>query len=594
MKSIKVCYIFVWCILFEIVYMCLSNYRNPIGGVICLILSYALIKKYKNCGKINIYILFFSIMFSIMIVCSKHIIINGGLNEPLATNYITNFSSKEILLVFINILVLYPLIESLINFASHLIYNKAVLISKQKCSIHDKVKIYIFLLIPWFMGFLYFYPGTIIGYDVLRILEVGPKEAASVSPIVFNYLVWFFLKFGEKIIGANFGVALFCFIQMLFMVLAITYVLCWMIDKGISKKIVILIAIFCCFYPIISLYSFTIVKDTGYSVCIFLWIPFLYDLLNEETFGKREILKFIFLIIGTISFRNNGKIIVPIIILLMAFLIKKYRIKILLSGMITICLFNLCIGQLTRTTQSSFAESVGIPLQQIAMVLSENGKISGQDKEFVERILPIDEWIGDDYPTSYAPLCVDNIKFNANGLFDSEFLNSHKIEFLKTYLRIAFKNPILCIKAYMLNTFGFWAWESKNDCQAYIMDIEKNSYGISHDNKLPRNISDFIEAFYSRVPSSEGSAGTFIWIYIFVALFLIVNKKGKYMMVFSPIYLNWLTIMVAVPLAFAFRYVFYYILIFPLAIVITIMIFAPKDNLNIQKSEKEIKAEYNG
>lgn len=96
------------------------------------------------------------------------------------------------------------------------------------------------------------------------------------------------------------------------------------------------------------------------------------------------------------------------------------------------------------------------------------------------------------------------------------------------------------------------------------------------------------------MPSSEGSAGTFIWIYIFVALFLIVNKKGKYMMVFSPIYLNWLTIMVAVPLAFAFRYVFYYILIFPLAIVITIMIFAPKDNLNIQKSEKEIKAEYNG
>lgn len=156
MKSIKVCYIFVWCILFEIVYMCLSNYRNPIGGVICLILSYALIKKYKNCGKINIYILFFSIMFSIMIVCSKHIIINGGLNEPLATNYITNFSSKEILLVFINILVLYPLIESLINFASHLIYNKAVLISKQKCSIHDKVKIYIFLLIPWFMGFFIF------------------------------------------------------------------------------------------------------------------------------------------------------------------------------------------------------------------------------------------------------------------------------------------------------------------------------------------------------------------------------------------------------------------------------------------------------
>lgn len=59
MKSIKVCYIFVWCILFEIVYMCLSNYRNPIGGVICLILSYALIKKYKNCGKINIYIIFF-------------------------------------------------------------------------------------------------------------------------------------------------------------------------------------------------------------------------------------------------------------------------------------------------------------------------------------------------------------------------------------------------------------------------------------------------------------------------------------------------------------------------------------------------------
>lgn len=237
---------------------------------------------------------------------------------------------------------------------------------------------------------------------------------------------------------------------------------------------------------------------------------------------------------------------------------------------------------MTRNVPRRFAETVGVPLQQIAMVLTYDGKIKEEEKEFLFNIKKEEYWTGLD-EQSYSPMNVDSLKlvyeapieYNSY-VFSDDYLNEHKAEFIKVYLHILVRNPSLCIKAWLMNTYGFWAFNTYNTEQAFMTAIHTSYYQYTNRSLLPESVNSIVQVFYSKLSVLTGSAGSLIWLTLFLAMFLLIAGKGKNILLLLPILLNWLTLLVFTPMAFGFRYVFYYLLCLPVIFAMLPTIFSNK------------------
>ena len=527
----------------------------------CLIMSHM---DLQSLGKNNrIIILIFSVLFSVMLSLKRLVVFTGGVAGTLSGNYVIDPDLSVLLRIIVTSCALYPFFCTLAGQLPLLIVKICHYGQREE----KKVPISVFvaaglsMMAVWTLGYLCFFPGTMVWNDILYVL-LNPETAADVSPIVFNTFVNLFLKWGVSIQNPNLGFAAYCIVQMVLFGLLLSYVVYWLYKINTPLFIVVAVWLFYTFYPIISLYSFTIIRDVGFSAFMLLWLVILYDVLRAGKFSKPLFVAYVVVLVGTLVSRSNGKIIAPLMALVMPLFISREKFKILAIGLSTCIVTFICLNVATRNVESRFIEAVGVPVQQIAMVINEDGVLSEEDKEVLFSILPEEDWRGDDYPTTYVPMCVDMIK--GNGHFDGHYLNTHKSEFIKTYLNVLFHNPWKCIKAYLLETYGFWALGSIDDAQAYHMGIQESEFGFTGDPKLKGKLFDFIRNYYFRImPNSEGSAATFSWLLVGIAVLFLVSGKQKYCLLLMPMLLNWMTIMVATPIAFAFRYVFYYLLAFP-------------------------------
>lgn len=532
-----------------------------------------------------------------MLVLKSHIVYSGTTRDHIDKNYFTGMGFRDIavviwLSIFIFVIVV-NLIDLIITYLPRL--KPGDIISRQ---LTGRKWIFVFffaLVLVWGIGYLSFWPGTSMWNDIDAILVHGPVGESFRSPVLYNLIVVFFLEvLCDPLQNPNIGFALFTLFQLLFMSAVVTYVLWWAYSVvKMRTSFVLALFIFYAFYPVIGLYSFTVVKDTPYSLFMFLWIPFLYDLIREKTLCMRNKVLFCFLIVGSLAFRTNGKILVPLLLIAIFILIKNHRKFIAIAGVITFLIVTVSTGLLTRNVPYRFAEGIGLPLQQVAMVLSYDGKISDEDKEFLFKIKEEEYWTGTD-EASYSPMIVDPLKMADDPIeinsyvINDDYLNSHRIEFIKTYLHVLKDNPVLCAKAWLMNTYGFWAYGTIANTQAYMDDIYTTYYDYQNVPKLPEKINNLVRLYYSNLSGSTGSAGTWIWLMLFVLLLFIVARKIKYILLLLPILFNWLILMFFTPIAFGFRYVYYYLLIIPLIILLLPTIFeGSSSSIVFQKNMKD-------
>ena len=512
-------------------------------------------------------------LFSIMIVARNHVVFTGGVVGTLSQNYVVDPGWSDLLYILLLWAVLYSFFDGLAYWLPEALgripRGQADGAGNPFPMLFPVVMLT--MLAIWTLGYLCFFPGTMVWNDILYVLQ-NPQTAADISPVVFNFIVNLFLKWGVAIGKPNVGFALYCVLQMVLLSALLAYTVCWLMRTGLPSFAPIAVWMFYAFYPLISLYSFTIIRDIGYSAFMLLWLIFLYDLLSGRELKRGMVLLYAVLLVGTIVSRSNGKIVAPLMAVTVPLFIRDNRVKLFGIGILACALTFVLTGFATRNVESRSVEALGIPMQQIAMVVNEGGELSEEDREVIFSLLPESEWTGGDYPTTYIPMTVDMLK--GNGQFNGSYLNSHRAEFIRTYLNVLVHNPWQCIKAYMLETYGFWAWGSVDDAQAYHMGIQESEFGFNQSPVLKGALYDFITGIYYRaIPHSEGSAATFTWLIIGTLGLLFVSGKRKYCLLLLPMLYNWLTIMVAAPIAFAFRYVFYYLLTFPVVISLLLILY---------------------
>lgn len=195
-----------------------------------------------------------------------------------------------------------------------------------------------------------------------------------------------------------------------------------------------------------------------------------------------------------------------------------------------------------------------------------------EQKEIINKVLPYPYW-----RKLYRPGIVDFIKWNQN--FNEEYLNSHKTEFLKIHFMLLFYNFKTYVDAYLLQTYGFWSLFTWDKAQTVftcaftpeILNLEdpggkvNDVFNVSKITIVSVSFKEIVGYFMQKNVFYLG-AGTCAWIMVASLLTCLFRKQYGKCLVFLPVLLSWFTLLLATPIAFAFRYAFAFALCMPLVI----------------------------
>ena len=424
----------------------------------------------------------------------------------------------------------------------------------------------LFLCAMWLPYLPSYWPGGVYTDTLDSInMALGKAQWDNHHPVLYS-LIWKVMfavtgAFSEA--GEYPGLKLFTVVQLLLSAVAIAFFLYWCRRQGIHKKVTAVLLLFGGVFPLIPLYGISLWKDTIFSLIVFLYAVFLYQLFSEY---RRDIRPGQLVLYGIFSvliifLRNNGFY----VILFCSFIITLFCVRrrkriakkigilslaiLIVSGIIQNPVYNR-LGYNTYSTR----ESLGIPIQQTAYILATDGKTTAEDIEFLSEIMPIDNW-----RSLYDPTVSDTIKFDPS--FSNEFLDENESGFMKVYCGMVLRNPVKAFKAYLLSTLGFWdITESSSVAYVSNFSLVETGYCMSDyfDYYLHFSFKDLVE------PHNYLSASCLVWLMLFTVVVCIKKHKYYAIMTVLPTLGIWITIMIATPIAFSFRYVYSLFLCVPL------------------------------
>lgn len=511
------------------------------------------------------YLRVFSFVTAVNLLLVLHIETSGNLREGWQQNYVKGFQWWDMILFLILFLVLY---------GGTMVFVEKVF-PKVQCAFHNygikqnswsKRSVFwctfFFLFAIWFFFFLVFYPGTAMN-DTIYILR-NPKELCYQHPVLYILYTYAFYRIGVACGNPSLGLALLSLVQTLAMDYVVSYAITYLYKKKAAMWLCIVFACYFAFVPLFFTYAVSAIKDTPFSICLFYFCVLLLELAEsrgELLNDTKYCLKCMLTICVITGFRSNGVMIMIGALVLLLVVYKRYWKQMLVSFLLPIgvsCIlseFFMPVG-----VEKLFQEKVAIPLQQVSAVVASGGELTAKQEEYLYRLLPEEKW------QNYAPSCADNIKWDDE--FDRQYLNETKAEFLKIWVELFPENVSTYVQAYIMETYGIWGLETRNGEQYYVKDIYPNDLGLYQDSPLPEGIRKLVYTYYcNRFTYRYLSEGTAFLILFGVTLMMLYAKKYQAAAAFSPIWMCFVSLMVATPIAFAFRYVFVMALLFPFLLI---------------------------
>lgn len=425
-------------------------------------------------------------------------------------------------------------------------------LERKKKSILILVIVFI-LMLCWIPYLLAYFPGSVLGDSLSSIRQItGVNAWSNHHPVLYTLYVGLFWLLGELLHNVRIGVLLYSLVQMAILSSTLSYLLIWLYEKGIKKWLLALFLIFYIVVPIFPSYAIIMWKDPIYS-CALLWMMLIFYKINEtdgECLRKTlNVVKYIAVFSIVALFRNNGIYIVAICSLIICFRYKKKIINFTLTVSCFLLLYMVLMSQIYSLLgiKKESVEALGIPMQQMAAVAVYDGKMNSVEEDYVFQLLSKKE-----FQDTYKPCIVDPIKWHKE--FNTSLLESDKVGFVKNWLTMLPKNLSIYVKAYALETYGFWMPGVQNKYGYIDRYIEKNEFGLKQTDLVEKitgiSLKDILNGFQISIGS-----GTLAWLMLGSLALTMMLKKKQYISLL-PAILNWLVILVATPVAFSLRYVF--------------------------------------
>lgn len=428
------------------------------------------------------------------------------------------------------------------------------------------------IFLCWFPYLLIFYPGNLSVDSYWSIQQIlGNSPLNNAHPILYTEFVGIFVRLGMLIRDIEFGIALYSATQMLILAVVFGGLIEWFRKRGAGPVLQVLGTCFFALNPLIAMYSITMWKDILFSTWVVLLVCFLYSVIQQDaevicSRKKKAVLSVLCLLIA--FGRNNGIYIVVLVLVCLLLFYRKVWKKLILTFAGIIVFIYIVQGpvySLAGIEKGNLAESLAVPLQQIAYTVKNDGYITESQEEFLSHILPLDEM-----KKAYLPYSVNGIKFDKK--FNNKYLEEHFGEFIKVWAQMLPHNFGKYVKAYLMHTSGYWHVGTSDWRGNYGVvdspgikstDLLRNMTGLD----LRENIHEWIEPEGTVLKDNVlYSIGASVWLMLFASFFFLYSERKERLLSLIPLFGNWATIMIAVPTHCEFRYMFCFHLAVPIMI----------------------------
>ncbi|MCM1173886.1 MAG: DUF6020 family protein [Blautia sp.] len=420
-------------------------------------------------------------------------------------------------------------------------------------------------LLCWLPYFLYEYPGIMTPDSINQfeqVLHVIPysNHHPFVHTMIFKlfYQIGFFFT-SDMVISVSF----YTFFQMCFLAFSIFYFLRTLESFRIRQGILILLALFYAIVPYHAVFSVTLWKDIPFAAVVLLFSCTLMRMLREKTLPVLAM--FVFSGAMICLLRSNGWYGFLFCLPFLLFYYRKSAKKVfpaLAAILLTAVIVKYPVMNALHVTQPDFVESISIPVQQIAAVLSHDRELSADQRALIEQVIDT-AYVKELYNPAFA----DNMKELVRA-GNPDYLSAHRKEFFRLWVELGLACPADYLKAYIDQTYGYWYPDSFYPV-ADGEGISATDLGVSHTPLIGGPLvikgKEIALKLGSMLPiySLLWSMGVVFWFFLFCAGNAFVRTEKTKLICYLPGFALYLTVMIATPVATDFRYVYFMVFSLP-------------------------------
>ncbi|MGO4693579.1 DUF6020 family protein [Paenibacillus sp. 2TAB26] len=352
--------------------------------------------------------------------------------------------------------------------------------------------------------------------------------------------------------------AIVSIVQILFMSLTFGSILYSLEKFGLDKRIIFALLFFYTLNPVNGMMSVTLWKDIPFAIMSLILVFMLFKIYQTKYMWfntKINIIAFIFVIVNIGLLRHNGIVTVIGVTILLSFLyIKQFKKNILIFSIIFISILIIKgpLYQLLNVVPAPPHFTFAFQLHQIGTILHENVQLNPDDKKYFEKILPINNWKGEDNVFTYSKYSANYLLFHPN--LKAQVIIDDKILFLKKWLKLVMSNPSIAINDWKAMTSLVWRISQPSDGYLYTVPkgIISNKYGLTQYNStslFKNNILKIVEF------TEKKDTNWLFWrpaIFVFIVIlfgfiFINRNKDLKAIIVISPVLFEAAGLLISTP-----------------------------------------------
>lgn len=383
------------------------------------------------------------------------------------------------------------------------------------------------LLVSWSPYLLSFAPGSVLDDSLASITPwTNGTPLTNHHPVVYSLLVGGFVSLSKILpLSLNAAVFLYTLVQSVCLAGTLAAMFCRLQRAGARRCVLAAGVAYAMIVPYFPAYAMILWKDPLYS-CALLWLSMLlFDAVRKEGVlsGRTWQVKWFLALLCTAFLRNNGAF--CLLFMAAALLLSGRRKQFFRTACITVIVALLfftvqhTVYPLCHIADTEYTEKIGIPLQQLAATVAYNGKMGEEERAFLFKIMPEQEW-----KERYAPCLADKIKWTDGA--NMEYISQNKRSFWKVWGNLLLKNPAIYLRAYGMDTFGFWAPGVQNRYGYVDLYITENDLGLHQTDLVQKLFGSTIRPLLKKRMIWIGS-GTLLWMTLGGMLLDILCREGS-------------------------------------------------------------------
>ena len=335
---------------------------------------------------------------------------------------------------------------------------------------HTFIAVTLTLFILYIPRFIISYPGQLMGDSKNQILESFPeletttieyyekhllKENVYITqlhPVAHTLLLYRFLLIGDRFFHSfNSGLFLFLLVQAAAFCSAVGFMTSFLMRyKIIRPRHILWILLYNFLYPMIHDYIFLCTKDVWYTIFMFILTAAFYMVLVSDD-PRPAVPLFAAGIAGMLLFRNESRIILPLVLAVSALVYRKQRklflILIVPTVLVSLFIFNFLFIKLGYTP-GTVREVLSIPFQQTARFVRDHGdEVTDYEKSVIGKVLNYDT-----IARKYNPNKSDPVK----ATFNMDASSGDLREYFRVWFKMFKRHPETYIQALFHNYYQFF------------------------------------------------------------------------------------------------------------------------------------------